>query len=184
MVDTRKEIASRVQDIRELSDISVEEIASKLCISTDTYNDYENAVVDIPASILFEAAQIFNVDTNLLLTGEESRMNIFTITRKNKGVKVDRREQYNYENLASNFIHKRLEPFVVTVNPRLDGTKPDTNAHKGQEFVYVLDGRLKVYIHENEIELDPEDSMYFDSRYDHAMEALDGKPTKFLSIIL
>ena len=101
------DIGNRIRELRELSDITIKEIAQELNITEETYIQYENAEIDIPASFLYELAHIFKVDLGLLLTGEESRMNIFDITRANKGVSVDRSKEYTHENLCSNFIHKR-----------------------------------------------------------------------------
>ncbi len=179
-----KQIAQRISELRELSDIRPEEMSVYLGIPLDVYLGYENSTSDIPASDLFEIAHKLGVDMGLLLTGEETRMNIFTVTRKDKGVQVERRKQYQYENLAEKFIHKKAEPFIVTVEPRTDGSKPDTNSHPGQEFDYVIEGSLKYYIHENEIILNEGDSIFFDSKYEHAMEALNDKPAKFLAVIL
>ncbi len=97
---------------------------------------------------------------------------------------MERRKQYQYENLAEKFIHKKAETFVVTVEPRKDGTKPSTNSHPGQEFDYVIQGAMKFYIHDNEIILNEGDSIFFDSQYHHAMEALNDKPAKFLAVVL
>jgi quercetin dioxygenase-like cupin family protein len=184
MQEKIKEIASRVRELRELSEISSEKMADYLQVSKDTYEKYENGTEDIPASILFEIAHMLQVDMATLLTGEEPRMNIFTVTRDGKGVNVERRKQYKYQNLAEKFIHKKAEFFIVTVEPKPEGTKPDTNSHPGQEFNYVLEGSLKVYIHNNEIILNEEDSIYFDSNYQHAMKAMNGKPAKFLAVIM
>lgn len=183
MQEKIKEIASRVRELRELSDISAEKIAERLHVTKETYEKYENGTEDIPASILFEIAHMLQVDMATLLTGEEPRMNIFTVTRDGKGVNVERRKQYKYQNLAEKFVHKKAEFFIVTVEPKPEGTKPDTNSHLGQEFNYVLEGSLKVYIHNNEIILNEGDSIYFDSNYQHAMKAIDGKPAKFLAVI-
>ncbi|MFZ0442918.1 MAG: cupin domain-containing protein, partial [Methanobacterium sp.] len=79
---------------------------------------------------------------------------------------------------------KKAEPFIVTVKPRNEEGKPSTNSHPGQEFNYVIKGSLKIYIHDNEIVLEKGDSIFFDSSYKHAMEALNGKKAKFLAIIL
>ncbi|AKB18252.1 MULTISPECIES: helix-turn-helix domain-containing protein [unclassified Methanosarcina] len=184
MQEKIKEIAARVRELRELSEISVEKMAGYLQVSAETYEKYENGTEDIPASILFEIAHRLQVDMATLLTGEEPRMNIFTVTRDGKGVSVERRKQYRYQNLAEKFIHKKAEFFIVIVEPKSQGTKPDTNSHPGQEFNYVLEGSLKVYIHNNEIVLNEGDSIYFDSNYEHAMEALEGKPAKFLAVIM
>lgn len=184
MQEKIKEIAARVRELRELSEISVEKMAEYLQVSSETYEKYEGGIDDIPASILFEIAHRLQVDMATLLTGEEPRMNIFTVTRNGKGVSVERRKQYKYQNLAEKFIHKKGEFFIVTVEPKPQGTKPDTNSHPGQEFNYVLEGRLKVYIHNNEIILNEGDSIYFDSNYEHAMETLGGEPAKFLAVIM
>ena len=146
MTDIKMEIASRVKDMREVCEISVQEMAEKLDVPVETYTKYESGELDIPASILYEASQIFNVDTSLLLTGEDTRMSVFAVTRKDKGVRINRREAYDYENLASNFAHKTIEPFIVTVMPRDDNYMPEPNYHKGYEFVYVLEGKLRLYI--------------------------------------
>ncbi|MBR3139688.1 MAG: helix-turn-helix transcriptional regulator, partial [Methanobrevibacter sp.] len=91
MNEYNKDIGNRIRELRELSDITIKEIAEELNINEETYIQYENAEVDIPASFLYEIAHIFKVDLGLLLTGEESRMSIFDVTRADKGVSVDRR---------------------------------------------------------------------------------------------
>ncbi|MGI5992463.1 MAG: helix-turn-helix domain-containing protein [Methanosarcina sp.] len=184
MQEKIKEIAARVRELRELSELTVKDMAEYLHISDETYENYENGTEDIPASVLFEIAQKLRVDMAILLTGEEPRMNIFTVTRDGNGVSVERRKQYRYQNLAEKFIHKKAEFFIVSVEPKPNGNKSETNSHPGQEFNYVLEGSLKVYIHNNEIVLNKGDSIYFDSTYEHAMEALEGKPAKFLAAII
>ena len=184
MQEKIKEIAARIHELRELSDITAEEMASFLSIPIETYQGYEEGSDDIPASILFEIAQKLGVDMSLLLTGEDPKMHIFTVTRKDKGVEVKRRKEYDYQNLAANLIHKKAEPLLVSVEPSEEGNEITTNSHPGQEFDYVLEGTLKVIIHNNEIILEEGDSIFFDSNYEHAMEALGGKTAKFLAIVL
>jgi transcriptional regulator with XRE-family HTH domain len=182
--ESNRDIGNRIRELREISDISVKELAHELSLSEEEYNSYENGEKDVPASILYEIAQKFNVDMGLLITGEETRMHIFTITRKGEGASVERRKQYKYENLAPKFIHKKAETFIVTVDPKELEGKPSTSSHPGQEFNYIIEGSLKLYIHDNEIILNEGDSIFFDSRHEHSMEALNNKPAKFLAIII
>ena len=53
-----------------------------------------------------------------------------------------------------------------------------------KEYNYVLEGSLKIYIHNNEIVLNEGDSIFFDSTHRHAMIALNDKPAKFLAVII
>ena len=182
MAETIEEIASRVRELRELSKVTAEEMAEYLKVPLETYCCYEEGKTDIPASKLFEIGQRLDVDMNLLLTGEEARMRIFTVTRKGEGVEVERRRQYRYQNLAGKFLSKKAEFFTVTIDPMKE--KPTTYSHPGQEFDYVLEGSLKFYIHDHEIILDEGDSILFDSSYRHAMVAKNGRPAKMLVVVM
>lgn len=183
MIKIQLEIASRLKDMREVYEISSQDMAKKLDVSVDTYNKYESGEIDIPASIIYEASQIFDIDTSLLLTGEDTNMSVFAVTRKNKGVRVERRKEYDYENLAFNFSHKSIEPFVVTVYPKGDDYVPEANYHKGFEFVYILQGTIRIYIKDNVIDLEEGDSIYFNSLHKHAMAAIGDKEAKFLDVL-
>jgi len=180
-MDIVKDIGARVKELRELSDISMELVAKELNISVDDYSKYETGEKDIPVSILYEISQVLNVDMGLLVSGEETRMNVFNITRSGKGVPIEKREDYICESLADRFINKKLETMTVTVEPSDD--KPPLNSHPGQEFNYVLEGSLMLYIHNREIILNEGDSIFFDSNYQHAMKALNNKKARFLAVI-
>jgi transcriptional regulator with XRE-family HTH domain len=185
MSEKLEEIGSRLRELRELNRISVDEMAEYLKMPAQTYICYEEGKRDIPASKLIEIARKFDVDMGLLLTGYEPKMNIFTVTRKGKGAEAERRKhnkQYKYQNLAEKFVHKKAEPFVVTVEP-FDG-KSNTYSHPGQEFDLVLEGKIRFHIHNHDVVLDVGDSIFFDSSYSHALEAMDDKPAKLLVLVM
>lgn len=184
MQEMIREIAARVRDLREVSQIRATDMATHLGLPLEVYQGYEGGTEDIPASLLCEVAARLGVDLTVLLTGEVPRMHVFTVTRRDKGVEVERQRQYHYQSLAANFVHKKAEPFLVTVDPRPAGTPVETNSHPGQEFDFVLEGSLRVTIHANELVLDAGDSIFFDSNYPHGMQALGGSSCRFLAIIL
>lgn len=184
MSEQIKQIAARIKELREISGLSVETLAKELNIPVETYIEYESGNVDIPVGFLHKVSNRFKVDMTALLTGEEPKLRNYCLVRKGKGVSVDRRKAYKYQNLAYNFLNKRAEPFLVTVEPKPNGTPVEFNSHPGQEFNYVLEGRLKVVINGYELILEEGDSLYFDSGLEHGMQALDGKAAKFLAIIL
>ena len=97
---------------------------------------------------------------------------------------VERRKAYKYQSLASGFRGRKADPFMVLVEPKSEGTKVEQNAHEGQEFNYVTEGRLELTIKNKVLILNEGDSIYFDSSLPHCMRALDGKSVRFLAIIL
>jgi transcriptional regulator with XRE-family HTH domain len=183
MTENIGNIASRMRELREIAGVSPEVLAMELGVPRESYLEYESGDADIPVSFLFKMAHRFGIELTDLLTGESPKLHIYTLVRKDKGVGVERRGQYRYESLAHNFIHKKAEPFLVTVEPGPEKA-PDFNSHIGQEFNYVLDGTLKVIIDCHELVLEEGDSLFFDSGCNHLMLAMNGKPARFLAVIL
>jgi uncharacterized cupin superfamily protein len=52
----------------------------------------------------------------------------------------------------------------------------------GQEFNYILEGTLKFVFDGKEYILESGNSVYFDSRYNRAIFAVNGKPVKFVDV--
>jgi len=184
MSDQIRQIAERMKELREVSGVTVESLAKQLGISVETYKGYESGAGDIPVSLLYEIAGKFNVELTELLTGERPRLHTYSYTQKGKGVKVHRGKHYDYQSLAFNFAHKRMEPLLVTVEPKSGDPPVETNSHPGQEFDYVLSGTLAVTIDGHELVLNEGDAVFYDSLHPHSMRALDDKPARFLAVIL
>jgi len=183
MEEPIRQIADRLRGMREVLNISPDEAALTCALTAAQYLNFESGEIDIPVSILHRMAQQYNFDITALLTGEEPHMHSYTLTRKDKGVGIDRRSAYKYQALAGNFQKRIADPFVVVVEPKESATV-SYNAHPGQEFNYVIEGKLKIFIGSREMILEPGDSIYFDSGLPHGMLALENQPTKFLAIIL
>jgi transcriptional regulator with XRE-family HTH domain len=184
MTDEMKQISRRIKEIREISDISAETMAGNLGITIEQYNTYESGNADLPVGFIYEIAQWFNIELPVLLGGNYPKLKIFGIVRKGKGLNLERRKQYKYENLAYNFVNKKAEPFMVTIDPDPEKQPKEFNSHPGQEFNYVLEGSMMLNIDGHEIVLNEGDSIYFDSGYKHMMKPLNNKQVRFLAIVL
>jgi transcriptional regulator with XRE-family HTH domain len=177
-------IADRIKELREISGLSAAALAQELGISTDLLLQYESGAVDIPVGFLYSVAHKFSIELSAILTGENPRLHIYCVARKDMGLNVERRKQYKYESLAFNFINKKAEPFIVRIEPDTESAPMEFNSHPGQEFNYVIEGVVKVIIDAHEIVLNPGDSIYFDSAYKHAVKAMNQTPVKLLAIVL
>ncbi len=184
MSEQLQQVAQRLRGLREVEGVSASSLAHELDIPLVTYEQYESGAVDIPVGVLFEVASKFGVELTALLTGEEPRLHTYALTRRGKGVGVERRREYRYQALAYNFVHKKAEPFLVTVEPDDPGEPAHVNTHPGQEFDYVLSGTLQIVIDGHELVLEAGDSVFFDSGVEHGMKALGGQPAEFLAVVM
>jgi len=177
-------IAERIKGLREISGTSAETLAKELELSVELLLQYESGSSDIPIGFLSKLARKYGVELSALLSGENPRLHVYCVVRKDKGLGIERRKQYKHESLAFNFADKKAEPFMVTIEPRPDDVPMDFNFHPGQEFNYVIEGTMKIIIDSHEIILNEGDSVYYDSGYKHAMKALNNKAVKMLAVII
>lgn len=184
MSEQIRQIAERIRELRSIAGLTPETMAGEFHIPVETYREYESGSADIPVSFLYGVANRFKVELTAILTGENPRLHTYCVVRKGKGASVQRRTQYDYRSLAHNFIHKKAEPFLVTVDPEPDDAPVHFNSHPGQEFNFVLEGTLTVIINGHPIVLEAGDSLFFDSSARHGMKAVGGKQAQFLAIIV
>ena len=176
-------IAFRIRDLRDIAGLTAAQVAAKTGISLEEYEAYETGTRDFSFSHLFNIAEALGVDISDLLTGESPKLHGYVLTRAGQGLKFNRREQYVYHHLAYNFRDKLAEPFIVTVTEDAPGTEKQAHSHEGQEFDYVLDGKLKIVLGGNELFLQAGDSIYYDSALPHAMFALEGD-CRFIAVVV
>lgn len=184
MSEQIKQIALRLQGLREVLELTPEEVAESCQLTVEEYLQMESGEKDISVSVLQKIARKYNIALDVLMFGEEPKMNTYFLTRCGAGISVERTKAYKYQSLASGFRGRKADPFIVTVAPKPEGTSVYFNAHEGQEFNWVIEGRMSLTIDGKELILAPGDSIYFDSSKPHGMMALDGKPVKFLAVIM
>lgn len=179
-----KQIGLRIKGLRDAMELSEEEFAASCNIPIEDYAKYEAGEKDFSISLLKSIASRYNVDITTLMFDEEPRMNSYALTRKEKGLEVKRVNDYNYQALATGFANRKADIFVVTVQPKDEDAPIHVRTHPGQEFNLVFKGRLLIQINGKEFILEKGDSLYFDPSLPHGMKALDGKPAKFLAVIV
>jgi transcriptional regulator with XRE-family HTH domain len=179
-----KQIAERLTGLRDVLEISVEEMANVCNLSVDEYLLLESGTADISVSVLHRIAQAYGIELTVLMFGDEPKMNSYFVTRKGKGVAVERTKAYKYQSLAAGFTKRKADPFLVTVHPKPEDEPMYLNTHAGQEYNYVISGRLLFQINGKDLMLEEGDSVYFNSELPHGMKALDGQTVTFLAVIM
>jgi len=183
MKEDVKEIAGRIKVLREIEEITAEDLSKELGFDTAEYVAWESGEKDFSVGALVEIAGYFNVDLSEIISGKTSKLKTFCVTRNGEAPEVSRRPMYSYWNLAYNFHGKNAEPFIVEASAETENKSINLNTHPGQELNYVLEGRLLISISGHDIELGPGDCIYYNSTEPHGMKALGGKAARFLAIV-
>ena len=75
-----------------------------------------------------------------------------------------------------------IQAYKLVIPARKGKGHPDPQAHEGYEWLYVLDGRLRLVLGEHDVELAPGEAAEFDTRVPHWFAPADDRPVELLSL--
>jgi quercetin dioxygenase-like cupin family protein len=73
-----------------------------------------------------------------------------------------------------------MEPFIVDIEPNAEQQK---STHEGEEFIYILSGKLALEYGSDSNVLNEGDSVYYDSIVPHRVFSADGNPVRILAVM-
>ena len=86
----------------------------------------------------------------------------------------------SFNALASDKNGRHMEPFIVTIE---SDAQQDKSTHEGEEFIYVMQGKLALEYGVDKETLNAGDSVYYDSIVPHRVSSADGNQVKILAVI-
>lgn len=179
-----KQIGERLKGLRDVLDISADEVAELCGMPLEHYLKIEAGEADPGVYSLSKISRRYGISLDVLLFGEEPHMSSYYVTRKGEGPVVERNNNYQYQSLAWGFRGRKADIYFTMVEPRPDGAKPRQGEHQGQEFDIVTEGTLEITIKDKVLVLGEGDSIYFDASQRHCMRALNGRPAKFVTVLI
>lgn len=180
------EVAERIREMREIFSLTPAQMAEKTEVSIEEYENYENGKVDFPFTFIHKCALVFGIGITDLLEGRSANLSSYTITRKGQGQETAKEEGISIRNLAPLFRRKIAEPYWVKYeyNEELQNKPIHLAKHSGQEFDFVMSGKLKVQVGDNVEFLEAGDSIYYNSSTPHGMVAVGGEDCLFVAVVL
>ncbi len=180
------ELGLRVKKAREERGLSIFDLYLRTNISVDQLSQIEEGNVTPPLGAVIKLAKAFGMKVGYFISGEEGMP--YTIVRKDDRKITSRHDPnkekyygYEYQSLAPNKTDRHMEPFLITLEP--SETKDERSTHDGQEFIFVLEGRMEVRIGEKIHVLEPGDSIYYESTVPHLVKCHDGEATRILAVL-
>ncbi|MCQ2455829.1 MAG: AMP-binding protein [Clostridia bacterium] len=180
------EVAKRIKEMREICGLDENEMAKKTEVTLDEYRRYEAGELDFPFTFIHKCSLAFGIGITDLLEGTSAHLKSYTVTRRGHGIETAREDGIEIQNLAPLFRGKIAEPYWVKYeyNAELQ-TKPiHLTKHSGQEFDFIMSGKMKIQVGDNVEYLGEGDSIYYNSSTPHGMIAVDGEDVLFIAVIL
>lgn len=176
-----------IRELREQKGLSIEAMAKKTGLSPDQLVQIEEEKISPALGVLIKISKALEVKVGTLM-GKEPKQS-FMIMRKDEMGKhlhpVSKESLgygYTYVTLGQEKKDRRMEPFLVTLEPGTTETEK-VSVHEGEEFLYVLEGELEVDLDQNKEILSSWDSIYYDGSIPHFLKCHGDRPTKIVAVI-
>lgn len=164
---------------------SLKELGERSGLPISTLSKVENGQMSLRLEKLMAVCQALEIDVMQLVSPDESEAPLKLVTgrrsiTRQKHAIVIKGENSTYEHHANELSSRLMSPAIIEIYP---GRMPDMIKHQGEEFIYVLEGRVEAIteFYEPTI-LEVGDSIYIDSTMAHNVRALDDKPARVLNI--
>ena len=179
-----KQIAARIKELRTVTGLSVEEMASRTGTTVYEYEQCEAGNRNLSVAFLYHCTLSFGVDLGDLLEGKSPKLRSYALTRRGEGQRIEEAHNMIGFNLASGFRNRIALPLYMELSWQEGEEKIELVTHEGQECDIVIRGRMKIKIGEHTEILGPGDCIYYDSGTPHGMIAVDGEDCAFYAIVL
>ena len=181
-----KEVAGRIRELRQITGLSVEEMAKRTDLTVEEYLECEAGNRDLNVAFLYRCTLSFGVDLGDLLEGRSPKLRSYALTRKGEGQRIEEAHHMVGYNLAADFRNRIALPLYMELGYRSGAEYEDIQltTHEGQECDIVIRGHMRIQIGGRTEVLHPGDCIYYDSATPHGMIAVDGEDCAFYAIVL
>jgi len=180
-------IGTSIQQLREESSLSVDELASRAGISSEKLVEIENNKTAPSLGVLMKISRVLGSRLGTLLDGQENigavitRGKAGTPSIPNHGNNDAPRDHLTFYSLAQGKKDRHMEPLLIEVRPNTDKLEMKSE-HEGEEFIHVLEGSIELHYGTEVHKLEAGDSIYYDSLVPHSLRNGSDRTSKVLAV--
>lgn len=169
-------VGQKIKKARTAKKLKLEQLANETGFAVDYLKEIESGKAIPPVGALLQISRALEIDSGSLLKEPESRL------ESRIKAHTKRTENYAYTTLTPGAENKHLKAFLVTIEA-MQNHKGVGYHHEGEEFVYMLTGKIEVVVGEHVNVLENGDSLHFNSGIRHQLRNISDETAELLVVI-
>ncbi len=181
-------IGSKIKSIRTLKEITQDELIERSGLEKEQVQRIEEDK-EIPSlAPLIKIARVLGVRIGTFLDDQEELGPVVChASEKNNEIDFsnnasDEKKHMIYHSLSKSKAGRHMESFIIDIEKAHDACF-DNSSHEGEEFIYVLEGKIEINHGKKNYILNAGDSIYYDSIVPHHVHGYDGEAAKILAVV-
>lgn len=175
-------IGSRIKRSRNDKSLSLRELATMVDLSASFLSQIEQGKASPSIENLKKIATALDVRVSYLIEDEEVKKSSDLIRKKDRKFIESIDSNTTISLLTSSNIEKSMEPILYEIEPGGESGR-SFYTHPGEEFIFILEGTLDIYIEEVVHTLYEGDSFYFKSTQRHRFKNNGDKLARALWVV-
>ncbi|RBP64934.1 XRE family transcriptional regulator [Brevibacterium sanguinis] len=168
-MDMLKQVGPRLRAARKSREWTLEDLAGRAGMSVSTLSRLESGKRQASLELLVPLTRELGIRIDDLLSAEAPDPRVRRPSIRREGMVITP--------LAPE--GSAISTFKISYPPR--ASAPEPRVHDGYEWLYVLSGRLRLVLGEQELVLTRGEAAEFDTRMPHSISAI-GRPAQIISI--
>ncbi|MBN08684.1 MAG: XRE family transcriptional regulator [Rhodospirillaceae bacterium] len=180
-------LGTHVRGIRNAAGLTLSEISKRSGLSVSAISKIERDQISPTFFNLMRLAEAYGIHIADLVSTKQPEETVtarLAVTRKSERSFTEA-DQYSMASLCGNLEQKRMKPLINRVSPEDPNNPVENIAHHGEEFIYVISGKVQIRTDFYQpIYLEEGDSIYFDSSMPHAFVSASDEDAEICAIWL
>ncbi len=186
MIGEKHNIGYRIKEKRKTQNMSLKELSKATEIPINVLKSIENEEITPSLNPLSRISRALGARIGTFLDNEPREDPI--IIKNNTETQEDYFTNERYANntnmeyfpLAIGKIDRHMEPLIVNINQTHEIIE---YSHEGEEFIYIIEGAVKLQYGKNEYILNKGNTAYYDSIVPHKIKSIKNNNAKVLAIL-
>ncbi|MGL5978289.1 MAG: helix-turn-helix domain-containing protein [Erysipelotrichaceae bacterium] len=168
------EIGKALKQLRIQNNLTLEELASRCELTKGFLSQVERDLTSPSISTLNDILEALGTSLAIFFKEEKNEKLVFT----EDDFFVDEREQSTIHWIVPNAQKNEMEPIIVDIPPQ--GASLQLEPHEGEEFGYVLHGKVNIVFEEKELMVKKGETFYLRGTKAHQLINNTNKPARVL----
>lgn len=158
------DIGQRIKQLRIQNDLTLEELASRSELTKGFLSQLERNLTSPSVSTLEDILEALGTDLASFFKDSKQTKVVF----KKEDYFVDEHDEYSIHWIVPNAQKNEMEPILLTLHPQ--GQSKEFDPHDGEEFGYVVEGRITLVNGDKEYPVKKGETFYINGKYRHYLK--------------
>ncbi|MCL6633139.1 MAG: cupin domain-containing protein [Alicyclobacillus herbarius] len=174
-----EELFKKIRQLRQENNMTLQDLSERSGLSISFLSQVERGNSSLTITSLQRIAEAFGIPITSFFETTQNR-NFVVRAEDQQPFKIEG-SSTTYIRLAGNFIGRNLEPMIVELLP--NQSLQQKYGHPGEEFYYVLEGKVLFQVEDHDYVLKEGDAIHFPSSIQHSWENLLERPARILCVL-